>query len=69
MAFYDRNKIICTIFSQNFTFWREKIGTIALNKLGFVGRFLPPLSLAERLGRGVGSDLVLGGDVWAVDGN
>ena len=36
--------------------------------LGFDGWFLPPLSLAERLGRGVGSGLVLVGDVLADDG-
>ena len=38
--------------------------------IGFDGRFLPPLSLAERLGRGVGGDLVLVGVVLAdVDGD
>ena len=36
--------------------------------LGFDGWFLPPLSLAEQLGRGVGSELVLVGGVLAEDG-
>ena len=38
--------------------------------LWFDGKLLPPLSLAERLGRGVGGDLVLVGVVLAdVDGD
>ena len=43
---------------------------ISKQHLGFGGSFLPPLSLAERLGRGVGGDLVLVGVVLAdVDGD